>query len=125
MTHKEIIHHWQRGAEQSLRLAELGLKEKTYSLVLFHCSLAVEKALKALYIEEHDASPPATHNLHFLAKKLHRSWSKREENLLEELTEFAVAARYDDPTWADTYATKARCALWCKKTKAILRTLIP
>lgn len=125
MTQREVILHWQQGAQQSLRHAELGLQEKTYSLVLFHCSLAVEKALKALYIQECDSSPPAIHNLHLLAKKLRRSWSEEEEHMLKELTEFAVAARYDDPLWADTYATKARCALWLKRTKGLLRTLLP
>lgn len=124
MTREDVIKHWKTGAQQSMRHAELGLQEGTYALVLFHCSLAVEKTLKALYIQEHNDSPPATHNLHLLATKLARTWSKDEEQILKELTEFAVAARYDDPVWADTYATKDRCAVWVQRTKNLLAILL-
>jgi len=125
VTQDDATKHWQRGAQESLRLAELAQGEGSYSLVLFHCQLAVEKALKALYIQEYDASPPPTHNLALLASHLSRAWTKEELRQFQELTDFAVKARYDDPVWADAYATEEHSSLWLQHTHALLSSLLP
>jgi len=53
MTQQEASDHWRKGAEDALVMAQLGHEHGKYALSLFHCHLAVEKALKALYTKLH------------------------------------------------------------------------
>ncbi len=63
-------------------------------MVAFLCQQAVEKALKALYLEKRRESPGSTHSLIFLGKKL-----KLPARLLGNLRKLGpdfVIARYPD-----------------------------
>lgn len=120
MTKSDTIAHWKRGAKASLKLSVLAHREGEYALSLFHCHLAVEKALKAVFILETEANPPPTHDLLALASRLHRSWSTEQEESLASLTEYAVTARYDDIEWAVEEATDDNSARWITETKKLL-----
>lgn len=125
MTRASIIAHWRKGAADALESAELLHNAEKFALALFACHLAVEKALKAAFLRDHDREPPPTHNLTHLASHLARVWSADEKRALEELTDYAVSARYDDPGWADRQATKKNSAHWLAQTKNFLSLLIP
>lgn len=124
MTQQESIQHWQQGSRDSLRAAELLYDDGKYSLTLFHCHLALEKALKALYIQEHDEAAPYIHNLRELALSLSMEWKEDQMQLLKELTTFAVAARYGDPVWAENEASPKRVHEWLEQTQLLLSLLL-
>lgn len=123
MTKDQTVAHWKHGARASLRLAELAHTEKEYALALFHCHLAVEKALKAVYILKIEGDPPPTHDLLLLASRLEQHWSSEDEESLANLTEYAVTARYDDIEWAEQEATKQNSDHWIAQVKHFLSLL--
>lgn len=61
---------WWRQAREDLQSAEVNLRAGRYYLVAFLSHQAVEKALKALYLEKLRESPGATHSLVSLGKKV-------------------------------------------------------
>jgi HEPN domain-containing protein len=124
MSQEEIIRHWQQGARDALEAAQALHDLGKYALALFDCHLAVEKALKAAYITKHDREAPPTHNLLFLTEELGRSWTQEQHDALSDLTDYAVAARYDDPEWAKAQATKENSTFWLKKAAAFLAILL-
>jgi len=65
--------------------------------VLFNAPLAVEKALKAAFMEQHGKGAPKTHDLLQVVLHLDRPCSDNEKRQLSRLTEFAITARDDDP----------------------------
>lgn len=124
MTKSDAVDHWQNGANESLTMAELGLESRCFSLALFHCQLAVEKALKGLYVEMHNEAPPYTHNLTELAKRIDKEWSDEDKKILSQLSEYGVKARYEDMEWEAIHATKANATEWLQLTKTILSTIL-
>src|SRR5207302_63144 len=102
----------------SLESAELLQHAGKYALVLFHCQLAVEKALKAAYVAEHDSAPPPTHDLLELAETLGREWTEEQKTLLDALSDLAVLARYGDETWQEVQATKDASGGWLAQAKS-------
>lgn len=61
---------WWRQAREDLESAEVNLRTGRYYLVAFLSHQAVEKALKALYLEKLRESPGATHSLVLLGRKV-------------------------------------------------------
>lgn len=88
-----------------MRLATLSADQRAYEFALFHCHLAVEKALKAAIMEKTRKPHPKVHNLDRLAFAIRDDWSEADRNLFDILSSFAVAARYDDPVWSEKFAT--------------------
>ncbi len=123
MSQEEIIKHWHRGAHDAFEAALLLLENGKYALALFHCHLAVEKALKAIYIFEHDKNPPASHDLTFLAGQLSSDWNEQEEDVLDDLSGYSTAARYEDQRWHEQKATKENVQEWLKKVSVLFKKL--
>ena len=94
-----------------------------YRGILFHCHLAVEKAMKAAHIREHNTNPPKTHNLVELARALSYVWSTEKIDNLDELTDFVVDARYGDPDWSEHTATEERSSFWFNHAEIIISKL--
>lgn len=124
MTREETIAHWQKGAKDALEVARLAHGKGKYSLALFHCHLAVEKALKAAFIADKDTAPPATHDLFDLAHTLKRSWQEDDRTALDALSDFAILARYGDETWEERQATEEASTRWIAWATQFL-SLIP
>ena len=125
MTTKDVIAHWHKGAKSALRIAALAQKVGEHELALFHCHLAVEKALKAAIMERTGKPHPKVHNLSRLAPLLGDEWTEDERELFDALSAFAIAARYDDPAWALRYATAANATHWIERTTAFLASHQP
>lgn len=124
MSQEATVKHWQQGAQDALEAAEALHKLGKYALALFAAHLAVEKALKAAYINASNQEPPPTHNLLLLAEEGQRSWTDEEKEHLSDLTDFAIDARYDDPEWAKERATKENSAYWIKQAQSFLKKLL-
>lgn len=125
VTTEDVIAHWRKGASDALEMARAAMGLRKFDHVLFNCHLAVEKAMKAQYMEEHGAEAPRTHNLIDLAESLDRAWSEQQKTDLDELTDFVVAARYSDPVWAEQYADERHASSWVAKTESLLPLLLP
>ena len=117
MTQEDAVAHWRQGARDAMEVAELSFQAGKYSLALFHCHLATEKAFKAAFIGSRDAAPPPTHSLLLLAEKAGLDLTLTQQADLKDLTRFVIEARYDDPGWAEHEATHERVAIWLRKTK--------
>lgn len=124
MTQEETISHWRREAMGSLTMAKAGLKEKEFSMSLFHCHLAIEKALKAEYISMFDKDHPYTHDLLELALMIKEEWTEMDKSMFSELTDYAIAARYSDPEWAKEFSTEDNASQWINKTEEFLSSFM-
>ena len=91
-----------------------------YGEVIFHCHLALELALKARYIQEHDTAAPFTHNLGELAQMLDEAWSANDCIDFDQLSDSAVLARYGDEEWHTQHATKEKAGMWLEKVEKFL-----
>ena len=125
MTEADVIAHWRNGARKELQSAKLLFDGGQYAGTLFHCHLAVEKALKAQFMDQHRKNPPMTHDLERLALELKQSWTPDELELFQDLTQYAIAARYDDPVWAEHEATSENASHWVNVGQTFLNTLLP
>lgn len=96
----------------------------SYTLALFHCHLAIEKALKASYIERFDHEHPYVHDLLGIALLLREDWDDDAKRLFASLTDYAIAARYSDPAWAEKEATKENAKKWIDATGHFLTSLL-
>lgn len=126
MTQQEAATHWQERANASLEAARALLQQDNDELngiVLFHCHLAVELALKSAFIRVHDTSPPFTHDLSELADAVGGAWSESVRIAFEKLTEFAILARYGDDEWYEENATRDASVVWLKQTEQLLSDL--
>lgn len=124
MTDSDVIQHWRNGAQNELQSAQLLFNGSQYSATLFHCHLAVEKALKAMFMQQLQKDAPMTHDLLQIALQLTRVWTDDEKKVLADLTEYAVAARYDDPMWAEHEANKENTSRWLERVTQLLSTLL-
>ncbi len=124
MTEADVIAHWRKGSQSELQSAKILCTGGQYSGALFHCHLAVEKGLKALYMEQHRTDAPMTHDLLQIALQLEKPWTGDEKKLFADLTEYAVAARYDDPMWAEREATNENVCFWLQRIELLLSSLL-
>ena len=61
---------WIKVAEKDLQAAEILFGQKAFDIAIFRAQQAVEKMLKALWIERFREEPPKTHNIQYLAREL-------------------------------------------------------
>ncbi|MBI3618976.1 HEPN domain-containing protein [Candidatus Peregrinibacteria bacterium] len=124
MSEKEIIDHWKKGAQEAIGAARVLCEKGFYESALFHCHLAIEKALKALYMEQHGEDHPFSHDLAHLAELLEHHLAGNDMSALQELSEFVVDARYSDPYWAAEQATADNARRWIQTTEHLLASLL-
>jgi len=63
---------------------------------VFMCHLAIEKALKGLYQQNLQETPPKTHNLIYLLSKIGLKPDEERGRVIARLSEASVATRYPD-----------------------------
>ncbi len=78
MNKTEKIKYWLNIADYDLETAKSMFASKRWLYVVFMCQQAIEKLIKALYIDEFDEEPPRTHNLAFIYKKMRIYQDKTE-----------------------------------------------
>lgn len=97
---RSLIQHWVKGSDYDWKTAQDLFKSKNYPYCLFMCHLSVEKILKGLIVKETKDHAPFTHNLVYLAGRLSFEFSKERIQLLEEMNDFNLEARYPDEQMA-------------------------
>ncbi len=96
MTNDEIVQYWLTEAEESLTVADHLVAKGDYSYALFFGHLAVEKILKALYVERHHKNVLRTHDLGRLANRVNLPLDDTRADQLDVMTTFNLEARYPD-----------------------------
>lgn len=125
MTDQELnVQYWLDGVDDALVTASALIKVKIYHHALFYCQLAVEKQLKALFVQRLNKSAPPTHNLVDLAKSLKLPLTPEQINNLQDITDFNVASRYDSATHLFRQKANRKFGLkWYKITQETIQWL--
>lgn len=105
---KELIRYWLDLAAYDMKTAESLIKSKRYPYALFLCHLAIEKILKAHITSATGDHAPYTHNLVHLADKTGFAFSDDQKQLIADLTDFNLEARY--PDWKQDFYKRATAA---------------
>jgi len=96
MNHEELIEYWRLEAEDSLRVAGHLFEKGDYSYALFFGHLAVEKIIKAVFVQNTGEDVPRSHNLLRLAKAAKIEVTASQQHKLVRITAFNLEARYPD-----------------------------
>jgi HEPN domain-containing protein len=123
----ELAKGWVLKAESDLATARRTLaSEGPFDTACFHCQQAIEKFLKA-FLAFQGQQIPRTHDLEELAKlcSLLDKTLKWEELNLEEVTDYAVAVRYDLEFWPERDAAQETLKKAEKVKEEILLRLPP
>ncbi len=94
---KNQVLYWKQGGLEDLASAEeIITHTRRYAAGLFFLHLALEKILKALYVEKHGTYAPLTHNLLSLVSKCGLPTDSQQETALAAINEFNLETRYPD-----------------------------
>ena len=96
MDQKQIVDYWQAEADESLAVMSHLFEKKDYSYALFFGHLAVEKIIKALFVQNISQDVPRSHNLLRLAKAAQIEIPEQQQRELIRITAFNLEARYPD-----------------------------
>ena len=88
--------YWIDEADEALMVAEHLFEKGDYSYALFFGHLAVEKILKALYVDNKKEHAPPTHNLQRLARQADLPLDEDRSQSFLLITSFNIEARYPD-----------------------------
>lgn len=87
---------WLLQAQYDLDTAEYMFSGERYFYAVFMCHLAIEKALKGLYLQKLGIEPPKTHNLIYLLNKIGIKPDESKGKFLIKLNEASVVTRYPE-----------------------------
>ncbi len=93
---EQVAAFWLTEAQEAFSVADHLVEKGDYSYALFFGHLAIEKALKALYVTRHQEHAPYGHNLLRLAKAAGLELDEEQTEALLRITAFNIEARYPD-----------------------------
>ena len=93
---KKIVKYWQKTAEHDYEVMLYLFKGKKYSESLFFGHIVLEKILKGLVVQKIESEAPYIHNLTKLSELAECNLSENEMNLLDEVNDFNIRARYPE-----------------------------
>lgn len=97
MTKDEHINYWRDSARHDLESADVIFKSARFDWCLFVGHIALEKILKAIFVDKHDNDiPPKIHNLVRLAELSELRLDEARILLLDKINDFNIQARYPD-----------------------------
>ena len=101
----KLIAHWLEQARYDMDTAKTLFRGGKYPYCLYFCHLSIEKMLKYHIVKKSGEHAPKTHNLIFLADSTGLTFSEKHKELLRELNEFNIEARY--PEWKSDFYKRA------------------
>lgn len=88
------------------------------------CQQAIEKILKAIYVQKKDELPPRTHNLLYLMDILNLNVVESEKILFAQLNQFYIESRYpDERSKLAKVINKDKALSYLEKTKEAWKCL--
>lgn len=93
---KDKVFVWLEISEDDIETAIACFKSKRYLWMMVTCQQAVEKMLKAFYLDKKEITPPKVHDLTIIAEKaeLLSECSNETLKLFDILTEYYFGTRY-------------------------------
>ncbi len=91
---QKVIQEWVEISEYDLVTAEAMFNTSRYLYVVFMCHQAIEKVLKAIYVQKKNELPPRTHNLLYLVDITELDLQNESLALLAMLNGFYLESRY-------------------------------
>jgi len=93
---EKIVKHWIDTSDDDFNTMLTLYGSKSYHWALFLGHIAIEKLLKAYYVQQKGEHAPFTHNLYRLAELAELEVSEEYAEWLFTITTFNINARYDD-----------------------------
>ena len=118
---KRQIEYWINNAKIDIETAELLINNGKILHGLFFCHLVIEKALKAIFVKEHEEIPPKSHNLIYLSEKLNLEFDDDTEIFLGILMKYQLEGRY--PDFNPTVPLSEKALNYLQQTKTVLEWL--
>jgi len=87
---------WVKQADYDIETAKFMFDGGRYFYAVFMCHLAIEKALKGLYLARLKEEPPKVHNLVYFLNKIGTKPPEPIGKFLVKLNEASVATRYPE-----------------------------
>ncbi|MCL4708063.1 HEPN domain-containing protein [bacterium] len=120
----KLAQAWQRSSREDFKVAKSLFDNKHYAYCLFFCHLAVEKALKRIYLLRQQKLPPFVHNLVRIADESGLQLDNALRMDLQELTTFNIKARYEIvKAQFHRQANKSYTQKWLTRSTEILNLL--
>jgi HEPN domain-containing protein len=91
---QKSVKEWIDVSKYDLETAKAMLNTERYLYVAFMCQQALEKILKAIYVQEKNELAPRTHNLLYIVDVLALNISDQDKELLSQLNQFYIETRY-------------------------------
>jgi len=85
---------WLKQADYDMETAQYMARGGRYFYAVFMCHLAIEKAIKGLYQQNLQETPPKTHNLIWLLERIGLVPDQDKGRAITRLNEVSVATRY-------------------------------
>ena len=93
---QKTIDYWLEEAEEALKVADHLFEKKDFSYSLFFGHLAVEKIIKAIYVQKRNEHAPQIHNLVRFAEQAGIVLPAEQKETLIIITAFNLESRYPD-----------------------------
>ena len=95
---KPATKNWLDLSQEDYEVAGHLFIKRKYLHCLFFCQQTIEKALKAIYHEKYNKTPPRKHDLEALADAagLLPRFDESQKNLLDALSLYYIESRYTD-----------------------------
>lgn len=120
----KTTNEWVEHARYDLETAKTLLETGRYLYVLFCCQQAVEKAVKALIVNQTGEMPPRIHNLPKLMSIADVHLDKKQMIFLTELSLFYMQSRYPgEIEVSDTAKNRGKAGAIIKQTEDIVEWL--
>ena len=87
---------WLKQADYDMDTAEFMFNGSRFFYTVFMCHLSIEKAMKGLYQSRLKETPPKTHNLVYLLKKIDIKPTEAIGVFIIKLNEASVVTRYPE-----------------------------
>lgn len=87
---------WLKQADYDIDTAEYMFAGGRFFYAVFMCHLSTEKAIKGLYQQRLKETPPKTHNLVYLLKKIDIKPDETTGKFIVKLNEASIATRYPE-----------------------------
>ena len=116
------VKEWIKQAEYDFQTAAAMFKSGRYIHCVFMCHLAVEKMLKALYIQHFNKLAPKVHNLVYLVEVQQLELSEEPRTFIDSLNKVSIPTRYPgqlDQLLRVYPKQKTKETLKCLKAKSI------
>ena len=92
---EKLTNYWKHEAEYSDEIRQILFDKKKFPESLFFGHLALEKILKALYVQGFKTHAPLIHDLVKLSKAVGTNFTGEEVAEIDAISRFNIAGRYD------------------------------